>query len=192
VASFEEDRIVGSAALWSTLLNIGGVLLITGSLGYAALTLKAYEDRCGSVDECGPVAVETVDATPDETVAEPDRNAVSTVLQQTPAGSRPGPDPVLTAQVERLNGELQDARTRLAEAEAANGTLQSRIAELEQQGTGETAAASELAQCRATAAQARNRYEAVISRQQQGMQNLQTRLRRCEARPPPPTPPAPE
>jgi predicted RNase H-like nuclease (RuvC/YqgF family) len=180
MASFEEGRVIGSAAFWGAILNIGGVLLITGSLGYAALTLQAYEDRCGSVETCEPAGagLETIDVSPTENAVTP-----STTLPEqnaaAPAAAPAPPDPVLTEKIDQLTKDLEDARGKLAESEATNANLQSRIAELQQQAS---APSSDAEQCRGELVDVRNRARTAIEQLQRNVRELNVQLRECQNR----------
>ena len=185
--SFEDDRIVRSAALWGAILNIGGILLVTGSLGYAALTLQAYENQCGSVLDCArPQSTEAV-GSPEE--AAQDVNMVGTVSENPARGTAPtetspnGPDPSTTGQFQQVVQDLEAARGRLAEADATNAALQKRLAELEQQATatGETAtnASGQVAQCRSELAGIHERYTQVIDRIRSRAERTEQALNSC-------------
>lgn len=127
---------IRSGALWSALLNIGGVLLLAGSLAYSVMTLQDYEDRYGPLNGGGDQEAldrNATDAAPDS----PEQNESEAPPEI--------PDAEATAKVAELTRNLDDVRGKLADAEGRNATLQQRVDELEQQGA---SAESNLAQCR--------------------------------------------
>ena len=185
-----EERVIGRAALWSAILNIGGLLLLVGSLGYAVLTLQAYENGYRPPGSGPPIPTFTADE------AAPVENAPVAASQPEPTAGTPPPEAQDAASGERiaeLTGNLQDARGRLTEAEARNEMLQRRVAELEQQATAQvgstSAAAAEVAQCRADMTGLQSRHERLVERMQRGTAQLRERLQACLARPEPPPPP---
>ena len=145
----------GSGALWSAILNIGGVFLLAGSLGYSTMTLQKYEDQFGPLNGS---------AKQKESI----QNATSAVAEAL------GPEP--DAGTAQLDNDLEDARRRLAEAESRNASLRQRLDELEKQAVAQGGAAADadrnLAQCRTESTEA-------VSRLQQELANARDSLSRC-------------
>ena len=179
----QAQRAIGRGALWSAILHIGGVLLLGGSLGYAVLTLQAYEDRYGPLDSDRPIPTITASEAPpaDNVSVTAPEPAVPTMREPAPAA----PDAALTAQIGELTSSLQDARGKLTDTESRNAALQGRVAELEQQvaaqGGSATTAAAAVAQCRAEMTELRNSYNVEARRRAQENSELRRQLRVCMA-----------
>ena len=179
----EDGRVIRSAALWGTILNVGGVLLVTGTLGYAAVTIQAYEERCGPVADCAPSRVsdtmetaqssaqnvDAVDAMPQG----PGQDAVSN--EATPEGT----EPAITDQVEQLSKDLIAAQSKLAEADTTNAALQNRISTLEQQLASQNESASAAAQCKSELSGIHDRYNRIIDRIRSNSERTQQELNAC-------------
>lgn len=192
MARSEDGRVIRSAALWGTILNVGGILLTTGTLGYAVLTIQAYEERCGPVDTCGSTQLTTTDMEEASPVPDAmDVNSVAntdTVAAEPPPDGTAGPQPDATVATELAEAKaaLDQAKSELENAQASNEALKQRVATLEQaatQGPTDDGVSAEAAQCRSEMVQLRGRFNERVQGLQRTIRGLTDRLNECQARP---------
>jgi hypothetical protein len=130
-----------AASAWASLLAVGGLLLVTGTLGFSVLQLRSYEDRIEALQREQAPPSPAVEAGRNGPQARPDavveavQEAARLPAEQPPplAGGAPPVDPrlaELATRIARLNEQLRAAGATVAARDAENSALRATNARL--------------------------------------------------------------